>query len=101
MANQSAFITHRVMSFGPVFQRLMQQVLAGLNPLEGPDFVAVYLDDVLVFSETLCDRLVHLCKVLQCIAQAGLKLKPMKCHFVRQEVNYLGHVITPTKSQTR
>ena len=27
--------------------------------------------------------------------EAGLKLKPSKCHFVRQEVQYLGHVITP------
>ena len=25
----------------------------------------------------------------------GLKLKPCKCHFVCEEVQYLGHVITP------
>ena len=36
-----------------VFQRLMQQVLLKLNPEEGPDFIAVYTDDVLVFSHTL------------------------------------------------
>ena len=73
----------------------MQQVLSGLNPLEGPDFVAVYLDDVLVFSETLDDHLRHLHLVLEWIGQAGLKLKPAKCHLVRQEVEYLGHIITP------
>ena len=31
-------------------QRLMETVLAGLNPEDGPDFVVVYIDDVLVFS---------------------------------------------------
>lgn len=29
-----------------LFQRLMQRVLMGLNPDDGPDFVSVYLDDV-------------------------------------------------------
>lgn len=52
-----------------VFQRLMQQVLSGLNSAEGPDFVSVYLDDVLVFSETLSDHLVHLYKVLERVDQ--------------------------------
>ena len=46
-----------------VFQRLMQRVLHGLNPEVGPDFVSVYLDDVLVFSETL-EHLGHLCSVM-------------------------------------
>ena len=30
----------------------MERVLAGLNPEDGPDFVLVYIDDVLVFSRT-------------------------------------------------
>ena len=47
-----------VMPFGltnapGVFQRLMQQVLMGLNPENGPDFVSAYIDDVLIFSRTL------------------------------------------------
>ena len=47
-----------------VFQRLMQRVLHGLNPEEGPDFVSVYLDDVLVFSATLEEHLGHLRSVM-------------------------------------
>ena len=39
-----------------VFQRLMEQVLAGLNPEQGPDFVKVYIDHVLVFSPIYTDR---------------------------------------------
>ena len=69
-----------VMPFGltnapAAFQRLMQRVLAGLNPEAGPDFVAVYIDDVLVFSRTVEEHLSHLEAVIQRIVQAGLKLK--------------------------
>ena len=103
---KTAFITpqglyeFRVMPFGltnapGVFQRLMEKVLAGLNPDDGPDYVAVYIDDVLVFSRTLEEHLQHLCNVIQRLSEAGLKLKPSKCRFIREEVEYLGHVITP------
>jgi len=68
---KTAFITpeglfqFRVMPFGltnvpAVFQRLIQAVLMGLNPVEGEHFVFVYMDDVLVFSKNLKDHLKHL-----------------------------------------
>jgi len=44
-----------------VFQRLMQQVISGVNPADGPDFVCVYIDDLLVFSCSLKEHLRHLC----------------------------------------
>ena len=83
---KTAFITHQglyefsVMPFGlknapAVFQRLMQRVLMGLNPEEGPSFVSVYLDDVIVYSETLEDHLKHLQRVMERFMKAGLKLK--------------------------
>ena len=57
---KTAFVTLfelRVMPFGltnapTVFQRLMQQVLAGLNPDDSKEFVTAYIDDILVFSPT-------------------------------------------------
>ena len=55
----------------------------------------MYIDDVIVFSRTLDDHLQHLCRVIQRISDAGLKFKPAKCHFIREEVEYLGHLITP------
>ena len=103
---KTAFVTphglheFRVMPFGltnapAVFQRLMQKVLMDLNPKDGADFVSVYIDDILVYSRTLEEHLDHLKIVMDRLIQAGLKLKPSKCLFVRSEVNYLGHVITP------
>ena len=47
-----------VMPFGlrnapAVFQRLMQRVLAGLNPDEGVPFTSVYIDDILISQRHL------------------------------------------------
>ena len=81
---------------GPaVFQRLMQRALNGLNPKNGRQFVAAYLDDILIFCSTLSEHLTHLRRVIDRLLSAGLKLKPTKCQFVKKEVEYLGHVITP------
>ena len=90
----------RVMPFGltdapSVFQRLIQQVLMGLNPESGTSFVAAYIDDILVFSTTIQEHLRHLQLVLERLQKVGLKLKPAKCRFARKEVEYLGHIITP------
>ena len=78
----------------------MQRVLAGLNTEEGPDFVVVYIDDVLIFSHSLEDHLKHLQAVLGCIKEAGLKLQPGKCKFIREEVEYLGYIVTPEGLKT-
>ena len=104
---KTAFVTHRglfefrVMPFGltnapAVFQRLMQQLLMPLNPKNGVEFVNVYIDDVIVFSSTLEEHLEHLKLVISRLVEAGLKLKPAKCHFARAEVEYLGHLVTPS-----
>ena len=108
---KTAFVTHEglheftVMPFGltnapAAFQRVMQQVVMGLNAADAPNFVSVYIDDVLVFSRTLEEHLDHLERVLKRLIEVGLKLKPQKCHFVRQEVGFLGHVITPQGLKT-
>ena len=102
---KTAFVTHqglhefRVMPFGltdapAVFQRLMQQVVKPLNPAPGPDFVSVYLDDILVFSPTLKEHLTHLQTVIHRMKDVGLKLKPSKCKFAQCELEYLGHIVS-------
>ena len=57
---------------------------------------SLYLDDILIFSETFEAHLEHLSCILQRLISAGLKLKPSKFHFICQEVEYLGHILSPT-----
>ena len=85
------------------FQRLMDSVLRGLHWKS----VLVYLDDIILFSQTFAEHLEHLRVVFHCLRQAGLKLKPRKCIFVRPEVPFLGHVMSaegvqrdPKKTET-
>ena len=59
--------------------------------------MSVYLDDVLVFSETFDDHLQHIALVIQRLSEAGLMLKPSKCHFIYQEMQYLGHLLSPER----
>ena len=73
---------------------MMQEVLRGLNPENGPDFASVYINDVLIFSRNLEDHIKHIQQVVQRIVDCGLKLKPDKYHFARREVEFLGHVVT-------
>ncbi|GBG69710.1 hypothetical protein CBR_g4541 [Chara braunii] len=58
-------------------------------------FVLVYLDDILVYSRTLEDHLEHLRRVLETLHRAKYKANRDKCEFVWQELEYLGHFVTP------
>ena len=84
-----------VMPFGlcnapATFQRLMNTVLrAGLDR-----FVTVYLDDILVFSETEAEHEEHLRWTLERLREHKLHAKRSKCSIGRREVSYLGHTIS-------
>ena len=54
----------------------------------------VYLDDMIVYSEMLENHLTWLQAVFDHFAHHGLKLKPSKCHFFKEEITYLGHEIS-------
>ena len=72
------------------FQRLMHDCLGDLNM----NWCIVYLDDVIIFSDTKEEHLKRLEAVFQKLAAAGLKLKPSKCFFFREEIEYLDHVVS-------
>ena len=60
-------------------------------------FVVVYLDDILIFSQTLEEHKEHVHKVLQTLQSAKLLVEPEKCDFHKQHVKYLGYTISPGK----
>ena len=53
----------------------------------------IYLDDIIVFSQTPEEHLVRLKAVFNKLKAAGLKLKLSKCKLFRQQINYSGHVV--------
>ena len=70
--------------------------MTAVNPVDGPTFVTAYIDDLLVFSSSLTEHFDYLRLVLEKLREVGLKFNPAKCCFLRKEVEYLEHVITPT-----
>ena len=64
-------------------------------PNDSPEFVEVHIDDILIFSRIMKEHIDHLRQVLERLRGARLRLKPVKCHFLQQSIEYLGHVITP------
>ncbi|GBG80214.1 hypothetical protein CBR_g30581 [Chara braunii] len=58
-------------------------------------FVLIYLDDILVYSWSLDEHVEHRRTVLERLRQAKYKANCDKCEFARQELEYLGHYVTP------
>lgn len=76
---------------GPAtFQRLMQATMSDLIF----QMLLVYLDDILVFSETFDEHLQRLETVLRRLAETGLKVKLEKCAFLQDTVKFLGHQVS-------
>ncbi|MCH85650.1 enzymatic polyprotein, partial [Trifolium medium] len=98
---KTAFRTHHghyewlVMPFGltnapATFQCLMNQIFQ--QALR--KYVLVFFDDILVYSTTWKDHLIHLESVLQLLQQNALYVKLSKCAFGVEEIEYLGHVVS-------
>lgn len=53
----------------------------------------VYLDDIIVYSETFKEHFEQLDRVFKWLKEHGLKLKPFKCCLLRERVTYVGHQV--------
>jgi hypothetical protein len=83
-----------VMPFGltnapATFMRLMDDIQ---RPFTN-SFVVVYLDDILIFSQTWEEHLHHIRQVLQTPWQHKLCANLEKCTFSITQVQYLGYII--------
>jgi hypothetical protein len=98
---KTAFQTHcghyefRVMAFGltgapGTFQGAMNSTLAPYLRI----FVLVFFDDILIYSNTLEEHLVHIRLVFELLVKDECKIKLSKCTFAQREIHYLGHVIS-------
>jgi len=99
---KTAFVTkyglfeYTTMPFGlcnapATFQRIMEVALSGLQWTT----CLIYLDDVLIYGKDFMEQIQRIEAVLQRIELAGLKLKPSKCHLLKDKVVFLGHILTP------
>ena len=67
----------------------MNAVMAGYID----DFVLIYLDNILVYSDNADEHEAHLRRVFDRLREHKLQAKLKKCEFGKPYVKYLGHVV--------
>jgi hypothetical protein len=53
-------------------------------------FIVVYLDDIMIYSRTLAEHIVHVREVLTLLTEHGLKAKHAKCAWACKKVEFCG-----------
>ena len=71
------------------FQQLISMVLQDCG-----DFAMAYLDAIIIFSKNEEECLKYIEIIFKKLKEVGLKLKESKCDFFKQEIYYLGHLIS-------
>ncbi|KAI0992954.1 hypothetical protein K3495_g15231 [Podosphaera aphanis] len=72
------------------FQNYINDALRGFLD----EFCTAYIDDILIFSQTLTEHVEHVKRVLARLGEAGLQIDIKKCEFHVQSVKFLGLIIT-------
>ena len=88
---ESLVMNFRLCNTPATFQTFMDKQFKDLIAI---GHVVVYLDDILIFAdnEAELEQLTH--RVLQCLLDLDLFLRPEKCSFNRTSVEYLGLIIS-------
>ena len=87
---------YTVMPFGltnapAVFQHMANDIFRDFLDI----FTIIYLDDILIFSKTQEEHDEHVRQVLQRLQEYGLYAKLEKCSFDRNQVEFLGYIVSP------
>src|SRR5882762_1820298 len=86
----------QVMYFGlcnspATFQRVMNNLF---DSILRTGCVIIYVDDILIFTLTMESHVMLMKQVLACLHRNQLSLKPSKCNFHKDTVEYLGQLIS-------
>src|SRR6266511_2991044 len=57
-------------------------------------FILVYLDDIIIYFRTFEEHKQYVRKVFQALREANLMMKPKKCEFAKQELRFLGYIVS-------
>src|SRR5260370_7674551 len=57
-------------------------------------FSLVYINDIMVYSQSYEEHLMHLDQVLQAVKEAQIMLSPKKCHFTYTSILLLGQKVS-------
>ncbi|XP_064081906.1 uncharacterized protein LOC135198266 [Macrobrachium nipponense] len=71
-------------------RQVMNGVLAGFDRRK----VTLFVDDILIVSETVKENMELPEKVLDCLEEVGVKVKLEKCRWLAGEVEFLGHMVS-------
>jgi hypothetical protein len=64
------------------------------------DCVHVYIDDIIIFSESFQEHMEHLSKMFETLAKKKLVAQIDKCFFCLKQVKYLGKIVSGKGVQT-
>lgn len=59
-------------------------------------FTVIYLDDILCHAATREENINQVCEVLRILKHWNLKINVGKCEFLKQEVKFLGFIVSGT-----
>ena len=74
---------------GAMYQTLMNHIFASYIGV----FMYVYLDDVIIFSDSVEDYMKHIKTIFDVLWKERLFLSPNKMQFFAEELKILGHVV--------
>ena len=78
------------------YQRLMENCLGDLHL----NICFIFLDDLIIFSQTYEEHLQRLELVFNKLRESGLKLSPKKCSLFMEKVKYVGHIVSEEGIET-